>query len=186
MRAGRTALAGRPREGHEWSAMGTQPPTMTREMVKFRQATAGDSGAVARLHRATVRASLPFLPDLHTAEEDGAYFRDRLFRDCTVWVAEIQEGRAATIVGYCAFRPDWVDHLFVDPAHHGEGIGSALLERAMAENDRLLLWVFQRNAPAIRFYLSHGFRLVRTTDGSDNEESEPDALYAWSRSRPGP
>ena len=163
--------------------MRTQPPATTRDTVRFRRATAGDSGTVARLHRATVRASLPFLPDLHTAEEDAAYFRDRLFRDCTIWVAEIQEGRAATIVGYCAFRPGWVDHLFVDPAHHGEGIGRALLDRAMAANDRLMLWVFQRNAGAIRFYVSRGFRLVRTTDGCDNEEGEPDALYAWSRSR---
>ncbi|MBL8839411.1 MAG: GNAT family N-acetyltransferase [Alphaproteobacteria bacterium] len=166
--------------------MRTLPPATTRDTVRFRQAAAGDSGTVARLHRATVRACLPFLPDLHTAEEDSAYFRDRLFRDCTVWVAEVPAGRAASIVGYCAFRPDWVDHLFVDPAHHGEGIGGALLDRAMAANDRLMLWVFQRNAAAISFYVARGFRLVRTTDGSDNEEGEPDALYAWSRSRKAP
>ena len=76
--------------------MRTLPPATTRDTVRFRQAAAGDSGTVARLHRATVRACLPFLPDLHTAEEDSAYFRDRLFRDCTVWVAEVPAGRAAS------------------------------------------------------------------------------------------
>ncbi len=158
-------------------------PTKTRTHVRFREAAPGDSGTVARLHRAIVRACLPYLPDLHTPEEDSAYFRDRLFRDCTVWLAETEAGRTATIVGYCAFRPGWVDHLFVDPAHHGEGIGSTLLDRAMAANGRLMLWVFQRNVAAIRFYVARGFRLVRTTDGRDNEEGEPDALYAWSRAR---
>ena len=41
------------------------------------------------------------------------------------------------------------------------------------------LWVFQQNATARRFYERRGFVLVRETDGSDNEERTPDALYAW-------
>ena len=38
---------------------------------------------------------------------------------------------------------------------------------------------FQRNANARRFYEARGFALVRQTDGSDNEEKEPDALDLW-------
>jgi hypothetical protein len=37
-------------------------------------------------------------------------------------------------------------------------------------------WVFRRNARAVRFYESRGFRLIGSTEG-DNEESEPDLLY---------
>jgi len=40
--------------------------------------------------------------------------------------------------------------------------------------------VFQKNTGAIRFYERHGFRLVKLTDGADNVEREPDALYYWS------
>jgi hypothetical protein len=32
---------------------------------------------------------------------------------------------------------------------------------------------------AIAFYKNNGFSLVETTDGSDNEEGEPDARYSW-------
>jgi hypothetical protein len=35
------------------------------------------------------------------------------------------------------------------------------------------------NAPARRFYQSRGFVLVEQTDGSRNEEQEPDARYRW-------
>jgi putative acetyltransferase len=39
--------------------------------------------------------------------------------------------------------------------------------------------VFQRNEAARRFYGRHGFHLVRLTDGAQNMEQEPDALYEW-------
>ena len=32
---------------------------------------------------------------------------------------------------------------------------------------------------ARRFYDKHGFALIKETDGSGNEEKEPDALYTW-------
>ena len=55
-----------------------------------------------------------------------------------------------------------------------------LLRKATDANETLRLWTFQRNTDAIRFYESHGFKLVRETSGADNEEHEPDALYRWS------
>ncbi len=38
---------------------------------------------------------------------------------------------------------------------------------------------FQRNRRALDFYAAHAFRIVKTTDGSANEEHEPDVLLAW-------
>jgi hypothetical protein len=52
----------------------------------------------------------------------------------------------------------------------------------MATHAWLRLWVFRRNAAAIRFYAARGFRCLAQTDGSGNEEREPDALYEWRRS----
>ena len=133
---------------------------------------------MAALFGLSLRTGLPFLAQRHTAEEDRAFFRDRVFTICDVWVAE----RDGELVGMCAFREGWLDHLYVHPDHLRTGIGEALLRTAKDANDRLQLWAFQRNTNALRFYESHGFRLVKTTDGRDNEEHEPDALFAWQRS----
>jgi ribosomal protein S18 acetylase RimI-like enzyme len=75
-----------------------------------------------------------------------------------------------------------LDHIYVHPDAQGRGIGTQLLERAMAQRpDGLRLWVFQKNGEARCFYERHGFHLVKLTDGAENMESEPDALYEWRR-----
>jgi len=121
---------------------------------------------------------MPYLPDLHTPEEDRAFFRDRVFAECEVWVAK----RDGALAGFCAFRVGWVDQLYVDPAHHRRGIGAALLRTAKDANGKLQLWAFARNENALRFYESQGFRLIEATDGGGNEEREPDARLVWERS----
>ncbi|HZH11908.1 MAG TPA: GNAT family N-acetyltransferase [Microvirga sp.] len=140
----------------------------------LRKASFEEAGEVARLHRYVVRTCLPFLPDLHTPEEDLWYFTNRFFPEHQVWV--YAEG---SIKGYCGFREGCVSHLYVSPEVQGKGVGSMLLRKAMEAYSPLRLWVFQRNAPAISFYERHGFRLIETTDGAGNEEKEPDALYEW-------
>lgn len=140
----------------------------------IRRAKPVDVEAIARLHRKIVRECLPFLPELHSAEEDLQFFGGLFMQENKVWVCEL-EG----IVGYCGFHAGWVSHLYVDQAHRGKGIGSALLRKAMEGQSSLRLWVFQRNLPAIAFYERHGFVLVEKTDGAGNQEREPDALYKW-------
>jgi GNAT superfamily N-acetyltransferase len=73
-----------------------------------------------------------------------------------------------------------LERLYVEPDVQGQGIGTALLEQAKAlRPGGLVLWVFQKNTGARRFYERHGFRLVKLTDGAENMEREPDALYQW-------
>jgi GNAT superfamily N-acetyltransferase len=145
--------------------------------IEVRRARADESDAVAALFRLSRETAMPYLPALHTPEEDRAFFRDRVFASCEVCVAE----RNDELAGMCAFREGWIDQLYVHPDHQRTGIGAALLRKAKDANDRLQLWAFQRNENARSFYESQGFRLVKTTDGEDNEEREPDALYVWSR-----
>jgi GNAT superfamily N-acetyltransferase len=151
---------------------------VTASAVVMRRARDDESGAVAALYRLSKEAAMPYLPDLHTLDEDRTFFRTHVFATCDVWVAE----RAGALAGFCAFRTGWVDQLYVHPAHQRGGIGAALLRKAKDANRQLHLWAFQRNENARRFYESQGFRLVKTTDGLDNEEREPDALYGWERS----
>ena len=143
----------------------------------LRRADVSESDAVAALQRLSREVAMPFMRGLHTVEEDRTFFREQVFPICDIWVAE----RAAELTGMCAFRPGWLDHLYVAPGHQRGGIGTALLSKALETNDELYLWVFQGNAAAIRFYEQRGFMLVRRTDGRNNEERQPDALYQFNR-----
>lgn len=141
-------------------------------MHTISRAQASELGAVARLFGVVRRTCLPYLPDLHTPEEDLAFFRERVFAECEVWVV-------GEIDGFIAFRPGWVDHLYVRPECHRRGLGKTLLARAMKSRAPLRLWVFQRNTAAVAFYQACGFREIERTDGSRNEEREPDMLMEW-------
>jgi len=148
--------------------------------MRVRPARRDDSDAVAALLRAGLDAVLPHLPALHTPEEDRAFVRDRVFAECDVRVAEVD----GAIAGFIATRPGWIDHLYVRPGAWRRGIGSALLLAGLRDERFVQLWTFQRNEGARRFYERFGFRAVRETDG-ENEEREPDVLYAWERAREG-
>ena len=141
----------------------------------LRPATAEDAPAIAILLRTTFRVSLPFLPELHSAEEDLWFIRRKVLTEDTVWVAEV----AGAVRGFVAFRDGWIDHLYIHPDHQGGGLGPALLAKALEDRTPRQLWTFQQNARARRFYEARGFRAVRFTDGADNEEKTPDVLYLW-------
>lgn len=141
----------------------------------LRPATPSDAPAIAVILRTCFRVSLPFLPELHTPEQDLAYVSGKLLAQDTVWVAEID----GAVVGYIGFRCDWIDHLYVHPDRQGQGIGPALLARALEDGRPKQLWAFQQNTRARRFYEARGFRAVEFTDGSGNEEKTPDVRYAW-------
>jgi GNAT superfamily N-acetyltransferase len=145
--------------------------------MQIRRATINDMPAAAVVHRLAMRISLPFLPELHTAEADLFHFREHLFPHNEIWVAE----KDGAVVGYTARGSGWLNHLYIHPDHQGEGIGDALLAQAMDGVDALQLWAFQQNARARRFYEKRGFVLAELTDGSRNEKKTPDARYEWRR-----
>jgi putative acetyltransferase len=146
--------------------------------VRLRRGRLDDMAALARLYRETVRASLAFVPEIHTPEQDRDFFAGRLFETTEVWLAEDEAGEP---LGYIAFRPDFIEHLFVRPDRQTQGLGRRLLARARDGAHELRLWTFQQNLRARRFYEKHGFSVVVETDGQDNEEKLPDVLYRWRR-----
>jgi putative acetyltransferase len=142
----------------------------------LRRLTLDDMDCAAVVLRISFDERLPWLTGLHTPEEDRAYFRGHVFSTCEVWGAV-----DGNIIGIIAFRPGWIEQLYMLPAFQRRGAGTALLRVAQASSTSLLLWTFQKNAPARRFYEANGFVAVDQTDGNTNEEREPDVLYRWDR-----
>jgi GNAT superfamily N-acetyltransferase len=136
--------------------------------------------AAARVHRIAFDHALPWLAGLHTPDEDRWFYRERMFKTCTLWGVFDRD----ILTGLIAFHDDWIEQLYVLPEAQGRGIGTALLDVAQRASGRLQLWTFQRNARARRFYEARGFVLVEQTDGYRNEEKEPDARYLWRRAAP--
>ncbi len=132
----------------------------------LRPAVATDAAALAAIQLAA-RTSAD-IPNLHTAAEDLA-FHQGLIAGKTVMVAE----RDGVPVGFAAIHDGWLDHLWIEPVHHRQGIGRALLAWARKAGD-LKLYVFTHNVRAIAFYRAHGALQIAESDGQGNEERLPD------------
>jgi GNAT superfamily N-acetyltransferase len=143
--------------------------------VNLRRATAADAQAIAVVHRTAMRVSLSFLPDLHTVEQDLAFFSGKFLPANEVWVAEAD----GEVVGYVGFDADWINHLYILPDFQEQGTGPQLLAKALADGAPKRLWTFQQNARARKFYEDRGFVAVEFTDGAGNEEKTPDVCYEW-------
>ncbi|MBY5569857.1 GNAT family N-acetyltransferase [Rhizobium leguminosarum] len=147
---------------------------MEREIMTL---TADHMQAAAAIRRASLWQRLPWLPDVHTPEEEEQYWRMHLLPNCSILGAVMGK----RLVSVIAYGDNWIEQLYVLPGFQGMGIGSSLLGRAKEEMNEIRLWTFKRNAGARAFYERHGFTAEKETDGADNEEREPDVLYDWRR-----
>lgn len=151
--------------------------------VVVRPASAADADAVTAVFLASRAATMAYLPRLHSDEETAWWIAHVVLPQCRVWVAH--ERGDPRILGFAAVQGDMLEHLYLDPAHRRRGIGTRLLEQARAARpEGLLLHVFTRNTDARAFYERHGFEPLDASDGSRNEENEPDMTYGW-RTTPG-
>ncbi len=144
--------------------------------LRLRPATRDDLAAVSEIHLAARAKAVPAMPPLvHTPDEVRSFHASLDLEEQTMWVAETDR-----VIAYSELKGDWLDDLYVHPAHQGEGIGAALLDVAKAGRpDGFCLWVFESNRGARRFYERHGLVALEATDGSGNEERAPDVRMAW-------
>ena len=118
---------------------------------------------------------MTYLPTLHTPEEDLGYYADFFVRH-EIWIAE--EGDR--MVGFAVLSEDELQQIHVAADSQNRGIGTALFRHAMERRpDGFVLWTFQKNEGARRLYERLDCRIVQLTDGSGNEEREPDVQYEW-------
>ncbi|HKB20141.1 MAG TPA: GNAT family N-acetyltransferase [Gaiellaceae bacterium] len=146
--------------------------------MEIRPARDAEIEALAQLF-IRARNEMDYLP--RVPAEAAVPIAARIREHEEVWVAE-EHGRLLGFLGIersSNLGAPVLEKLYVEPMEQNRGVGSALLDKAKELRPvELYLWVFQKN-PARRLYERHGFVLVRLTDGADNMEREPDALYCW-------
>ncbi|MFG3321887.1 GNAT family N-acetyltransferase [Streptomyces sp. NPDC048171] len=145
--------------------------------VVLRRASAADARAAADVWLRSFAAALPTVVRPRTDDEVRAYFRHVVVEQHEAWVAEEASG---VVAGVMVLEGEELSQLYLAPERRGLGLGDRFV--ALAKERRpagLELWTFQVNAPAHRFYERHGFTAVERTDGSRNEEREPDVRYVW-------
>ncbi len=146
----------------------------------IRAATMNDARAIAEVHVASWVAAYADIVDLDNlpqpldVDERERAWRDRIPRvgdeGFRTWVAEID----GTVCGYAFTRPTEdgdldpleiaeVVGLYLHPHYFDQGIGKALLERAVAGVRsqgflQAMLWVLEDNARAIHFYRREGWK----------------------------
>ena len=140
----------------------------------IRDATTDDAIGAASIYNRAREQAMPFLP-VQTAERVAPKLR-AAFTNETAFVAEDLGNR---LVGFITFNEQFVTFLYVEPTVQGQGIGTALLERAMSGKTRVDVWTFQRNQAGRRFYERCGFVALEFTDGSGNDKGEGEVLYSW-------
>ena len=85
------------------------------------------------------------------------------------------------LAGHMALADGWIEHRYVDPPRHGEGIGRALIDIAKRDHDDLQLWTYQANARARRVCEAAGFVAEEYGFDSEHDDRVPNVRYRWRR-----
>jgi GNAT superfamily N-acetyltransferase len=145
--------------------------------TRLRAADPADAEAAATLLIASRRQHLPYAPLAHGEADVRRWVREQLLPAGGVTLAEDAAGLAGLLAVSQAGGGGWIDQLYLRPGATGRGLGTRLLQHALATLPRpVQLHTFQANAGARRFYERHGFAAVAFGDGSGNEERCPDVL----------
>jgi ribosomal protein S18 acetylase RimI-like enzyme len=131
-------------------------------VLSIRPYESDDWQAIAAIHDAARLLELrmtvgeeAFLSLAETAENEGLFTGE-------LWVATEDD----RVVGFVALRDDEITWLYVDPAHHRQGIGRALFSHAANRCGTVVrVETLAGNEPALALYLSEGFDLVETKTG---------------------
>ena len=147
----------------------------------LRDGSTSDADQLTALFQRSRAHAMPWLAVPHDEASTRWWIEHSLLVEKRVRVAH----HGDQLLGFTASANGWLQHLYVDTDHQGQGIGRMLLEDAQVSSlGSLSLHVFTRNSHARRFYEAAGFILAGGSDGSSNEEQEADLTYIWTGQSP--
>lgn len=124
--------------------------------MRVRPGTAADLPRALEIWRRAVDATHGFLTPADRAEID-LMVEQQFLPNVDLSVAEDDAG---TVVGFLVMDGDMIDALFVDPAVHGKGTGTLLLQHALEQAPNARVDASEQASNALPFYLARGFKLI--------------------------
>ncbi len=123
--------------------------------MQIRQYTDDDLSAVISSWENASKVAHPFLDDDFIAQE-RINIAELYMPNAETWVADI-DGK---VVGFIALIGNEIGAIFLQPTHHGKGIGKALMDKAQDLRGNLEVEVFTKNAVGRKFYDRYGFEKI--------------------------
>ena len=118
----------------------------------IRQFKSEDTDAIVKAWRRSVDLAHPFLDEAFL-EQEAKNIREIYLVVSETWVTEI-EGQ---VVGFISLIENEIGGLFLDPAFHGQGLGRAMVDKAVEQKGAVKVEVFVENIVGRPFYTSYGF-----------------------------
>lgn len=115
-----------------------------------------DVDQVVNVWYASASVAHPFL-DAAFMEKERKNVRELYLPNTETWVYE-QDNQ---VVGFIAMMGNEVGAVFVQPEHHGQGIGTRLMNVVAELHTELEVEVFERNTIGRAFYGRYGFKLIK-------------------------
>jgi putative acetyltransferase len=121
----------------------------------LRSAEDRDIDRLVVVWRSAVEATHHFL-----SRDDIDYYSARLAKHLLPMVDLVVADLDGDVIGFSGTSDGQLEMLFVDPAAHGRGVGTALLARAVDECGVDSVDVNEQNPDAVDFYRRRGFEQV--------------------------
>ena len=120
--------------------------------MQIRQYKNSDLNAVLSSWEVATRLAHPFMSDKFIAQE-RINVAEIYLPNTDTWVVELN----GKVEGFIALMDNEVGAIFLQPEHHGKGLGKALMDKAQALHSDLEVEVFKENSIGRKFYSKYGF-----------------------------
>lgn len=125
--------------------------------MEIREYENSDLDSVLSSWESATRLAHPFMTEEFLAQE-RRNTAEIYLPNTDTWVAEVE----GEVIGFVALMGNEIGGLFVQPSHHGVGVGKALVDKAQVLHGDLEVEVFSENAIGRNFYSRYGFVVIET------------------------